>query len=331
MTIGRRARLARRASIATGLGMTLAVGSLITTAPPASAETTECLQGFCSTAFTEPGAFTYTVPAGVSQIRVTVAAGAGGGLHGAGQPGYGGEFHFQYPVSGGDVFSGTVGAKGAARTTSTGQTHYTGGGGSFVSKDSALIAVAGGGGGGGHSETFPGGSIGTMGGHGGTFGSAASGGNGSGPGDGTPPTGGTATAAGTGGVGSSTTGGDGGGPGSATSLHTGGDVTPVESPYNGGGGGGGYYGGGAGGSSSTRSGAFQGGGGGSGYLDPKARQPLALGGSTQGGRIVFSYDAPDSVDAPSIHPAVGAAGLAVAGLAGGAVWLRRRSTRPQQS
>lgn len=323
MTIKRKLVSLGRAATVSGLAVALAGGAALAATTPASAAAEGCTGKTCHVMFDQP-AESFTVPAGVTQVRVELWGAAGAGV--SGQYGLGGAMRFDYPVRGGDVITGILGSQGKTQTTATGKPVYPGGGGSLLAVGSKVIAVAGGGGGGGGADS----PAGVKGGDGGTFGTDAAGTAGTGTG-GTAPQGGTATGAGAGGRGTSTTGGAGGGPATASSLGRGGTVAQVESLYNGGGGGSGYYGGGAGGSAAVAGGAFQGGGGGCGYLDPQATNSRTESKNWGEGRIVMTYILPDTVDAPSIHPAVGAAGLAVAGLAGGAVWLRRRSTRPQQS
>ena len=93
-------------------------------------------------AFTSPGSFSWTVPAGVSEVEVlVVAGGGGGGVWRGGGGGAGGLIHQPaFAVAAGAVLSGAVGAGGSGGNGTAGVD------GSDSLFD-ALIAVGGGGGG----------------------------------------------------------------------------------------------------------------------------------------------------------------------------------------
>ncbi len=210
------------------------------------------------------GGQNWTVPTGVTCIKVTVkgAGGAGGTPGGWNYGAAGGEGGYTVgtiPVTPGETLLVMVGEKGytnqgngygygggASATNNGSDNQYAGGGGglSAVFRGAAPLLIAGGGGGGGSSRA----GTGNTGGAGGGL----AGGTGQSPYDGKTSyggTGGTQTAGGT------ATGGQGG-----TQYQGGHSGT---NSY-GGGGGGGYWGGGGGGYSESNT--MGGGGGGSGYL-----------------------------------------------------------------
>jgi hypothetical protein len=159
-----------------------------------------------TTTFTTAGAYTYTVPAGVTRLQVRLA-GAGGGGGGydnaaAGAGGPGALVTLVLNVTPGQIISGTVGAGGATGWTSgtafgnpcngggTGGAGYSAGGrGGFANCPNASGYSGGGGGGGGSSSLLLGGvNVGQAAGGGG--GGYAAGAAGSAAVDGGSPTGG---------------------------------------------------------------------------------------------------------------------------------------------
>jgi len=218
---------------------------------------------------------TYTVPAGVTKLRVT-AGGAAGGTSSVNTGGGGGVVYATLPVTPGEVLTVYVGGKGVGGATdgsnSGGAGGYNGGGsspGSYGSggggatdlrrsasapstslADRLLVAGGGGGGGAATPSGLPGGGGGNPGLAGGSNGAEGGGG-------------GTTTGPGAGGrynyAGQPGTLGMGG-------NGSGGATNPPFYYTAGGGGGGGYYGGGGGGTG--RMGA--GGGGGSSFVVPTA-------------------------------------------------------------
>ncbi len=211
-----------------------------------------------STTFTYTGSVqTYTVPEGVTSMRID-AYGAQGGSLSSYVGGYGAQMSGFFNINSGSLLHIIVGGKGVTGTTWAGG----GGGGSFVYQPSSTLYIAAGGGGGAangavglNATTTSNGVAGTLGGVGGTNGTGGSAGLYSGGGAGWISNGGdtsygkggkTSSTAWAGGVGYSGDGAGGFGGGGGA--------------YAGGGGGGGYSGGGAGGYSSN---ARAGGGGGS--------------------------------------------------------------------
>lgn len=262
-----RTRLAR---IAAAFGATVLAATAIVaigTAAPAHAATPLVSCGGsadCKVLYQDPGVGEFTVPDGVTSVRLDVRGASGSGLNRDHQAmgGYGGRTTGTLAVSPGQVLSVLVGTFGVAPDA----TRYggggapggpetalgPGGGGSFVfDAGGSLLAAAGGGGGGG--EKYSGGA------------GAGAGDNGS---DGVvEPSwgmyGSTASRGGTqsgGGSGGQAGGANGSGPAGNFSPGNGGQGGYVQMHRNfaGAGGGGGYYGGGGGGS-------FHGGAGGSGY------------------------------------------------------------------
>lgn len=204
---------------------------------------------------------TYTVPAGVTSIRVKIWGGGGGaaanisGSYGSG--GGAGFVQTDVPVTpgetltiivgqGGAGWNSTEGYAGAAYPNGGAATNFGGGGGgrSSVTK-SGLTLIAAGGGGGGYQFSGNAG-IGGVGG-------AATGGSGGSSPNNAGGTGGSPSSGGTGGYGTASTG-------SSGSSQQGGAANGANIP--GGGGGDGYFGGGGGGGGLTGYGDSGGGGGG---------------------------------------------------------------------
>jgi len=96
------------------------------------------------TSFTSTGAFSYSVPTGVTSVDVLIVAGGGGGGQDVGGGGGAGGMveAFGYPVTPGGTVPGSVGAGGAGAGASANGT--SGGNSTF----GALTAFGGGGGGG---------------------------------------------------------------------------------------------------------------------------------------------------------------------------------------
>lgn len=228
---------------------------------------------------------TYTVPSGITSIRIKLWGAGGGasantsGSYGAG--GGGGYVQADVPVTPGDTLTILVGQGGASWNSTEGYagaaypnggqaTNFGGGGGgrTEVSK-SGLLLIAGGGGGGGYQ--FDGNA-----GRGGAGGASTGGIGGSSPNN-AGGGGGTQSSGGTGGSGTASTGNSG-------SSKQGGAANGANIP--GGGGGDGYYGAGAGGGGLTGSGdSGGGGGGGSNYVSGTGltnTQSSAGSGSTPG-------------------------------------------------
>jgi len=221
-----------------------------------------------TTTFSAAGGHTFTVPAGVSSVRVALLGGAGGNCYGA-SGGQGALLAGDFSVYPGEIVSigvagegtdcrngraGGQGGGGAGGTQQEGGAPGAGGGGaSTVSASSlppgfpSLLAVAAGGGGAEISE------------HGGNAGEA----------------GGEGNAGEAGKPGSETEGGAGGspmfscgnGPGQKGAAYAGGEGGSAQS-FGGGGGGSGYFGGGGGAGSTCVTGG--GGGGGSSFIAPSA-------------------------------------------------------------
>lgn len=126
--------------------------------------------------FSTPGAWSYTVPAGVNTIQVLVAGGGGGGAGGGsfdpslapgGAGGNGARITAIVTVTPGQILSGTIGGGGvtgfSAGSSAFGLTACTGGGnggsgvgagGSGASTNCTGTGASGGGGGGGGGTTF---------------------------------------------------------------------------------------------------------------------------------------------------------------------------------
>jgi hypothetical protein len=260
-----------------------------------------------TSAFTSPGVYGFTVPAGISSISVTVV-GAAGGAACLASAGEGASVSATLAVAPGELLQVGVGAPGG--TTGCEATSVRGGAGgggrggvgvdeglsggggggasalalstpsSGFQAESELI-VAGGGGGGGQ-ENGNGGDAGTAG-SATSYGAFGGGGGGAG----------TQTGGGAGGNGAPDCIGDGtaesGVPGSFGLGGRGGDFSTE--PYGagaGGGGGGGYYGGGGGGTG-CRGG---GGGGGSSFVAAAATVTEAATPTTQASGVTIAYAAP---------------------------------------
>ncbi len=216
----------------------------------------------------------YTVPAGVTKLAITMYGAQGGSAAGSG--GLGGLASGTLDVTPGTIYYFNVGAQngyggGGAFGSGYNSGYYgaTGGGMSWFSGASTfststvLLVAAGGGGGGGSGGSCD---AGTGGAGGGTGGAAGTGNSGCGSGG----VGATQSAGGAGGA-VGTYGGD--GAGSSGSAGSGGGAgygamnVPPNSGGGGGGGGGGYYGGGGGAGGANNGSGYNGagGGGGSGY------------------------------------------------------------------
>jgi len=243
--------------LATGVA---AIGSTTITASVGTVSADATLQIQQQAVFSVAGATTWTVPAGVTSVRIEATGAGGGGGTFAG--GNGGRVTTTLIVNGGDVLNLFVGGGGAGGT-------YTGGGGGATSVNAGvvnqIIAGAGGGSGygiGGDGTGGDGGGNGTAAGSKGGHTSGGLGGNGGiGGAGGTTTSGAPGTAGGNGNGGAGGAGGQGdiGGIGSGTGNGGAGGTSAA-----GGGGGGGYGGGGGGGSGSSD----DGGGGGGGSVGP---------------------------------------------------------------
>lgn len=221
------------------------------------------------TAYTSPGTYSWTCPAGVYYVCVVAVGGGGGSLgstaFGVGGGGGGLGWINNYPVTPGNSYTVTVGAGGGAGNPTGGA-----GGNSFFVSTGTVCGFGGGGattGGGGSGGTcFPA----TQGGNGGLGGYTsvtAGGGGGAGGYSGNGGAGGVAAASGSNGAG----GGGGGGGGSNGTNGAGG-----------GGGGVGILGQGANGAGGATALAAGAGGGGSGGAIGNLRQGGAYGGGGAG-------------------------------------------------
>ena len=297
----------------------VALGSLtgvLVGASPAGAS------GPVTVTFSVPGNQSWTVPAGVTSVTLSLAGGQGGLAYyrpGNLPGGKGAEVSATVAVSPGDVLAVTVAGAGHDSDSSSGGfggggnggylSAGGGGGASRVSVGGTLVAVAGGGGGG---AVYTG--------NGGDSGAA-----GAGPGG---------TSAGGGGAGTLSVGGGGGagGDGSAwancaaySSGQPGGDGTSgrggagadarVAGARGGGGGGGGLFGGGGGGAGSLCSsrgvaGSGGGGGGGSSFVDAGATGvSVSQGAHTGDGQVTITFvDSVAPTPDPTLSPAANAAG-----------------------
>lgn len=301
MTGMRRSRLLRRCALAAGGAAMLATAG----AAPAAASTT------ATTTYSSPGDYSFTVPAGVTSISVTVIGAAGGNCYPVngnpgsnGSAGEGAQLAATIAVTPGEPLSIGVGGRGASCSGLSGNSSpggvgggglggasYTGttsggggGGASLIGSESAspgfgslLLVAAGGGGAGGYS--------GGPGGNAGVAGDASPGGapGGGGGGAGTSSQGGAGGTAGTGG----TAGSDGsfglGGAGADGSAANG---------DGGGGGGGGYYGGGGGGTNDSANLGGGGGGGGSSFASPIAQNVTGPSVTSNAPMVSITYAAP---------------------------------------
>jgi hypothetical protein len=248
----------------------------------------------------------FTVPSGVTQVRVIALGGNGGSGRGGGdRGGYGGRVSAILPVTprerlvvvvGGDASAGKGGYNGGGDGGDNFYEAYGGGGESDVRGQdgnlSSRIFVAGGGGGAGAESAYGHATVDGGAGGGLTGGIGSKGGyavDGSGGGGGTQNAGG---AGGSGGKG----GGEPGRPGAFGKGGRGGEGCNAACSYRGGGGGGGggYYGGGgggAGGGSASHGGSGGGGGGGSSYVEPSATNIHMWSGwkGTKNGLVVFDW------------------------------------------
>jgi hypothetical protein len=256
---------------------------------------------------------TFTVPSGVTEIKVIAAGASGSGSEAisgqeASQGGHGGRLTATIPVIAGEKLAVFVGGEGGTTAggfngggsgggvSGSGGKAGGGGGASDVRANGDnvrdRVLVAGGGGGGGGPSVFYG--TGSGGSGGGTNGGSGSGDCYAGGADGCGGGGGTQTAGGAGGA-----GGDRGGQAAAGDSGTlgrggaGGEVKASEAGGGGGGGGGGYYGGGGGGAGSVSTsggGGGGGGGGGSAYAEKTAKHVKDVAGVQSGnGQVVISW------------------------------------------
>ncbi len=256
-----------------------------------------CIINASTQVYSTEGLFNYTVPSGVTRIKVKAWGGGGGGGAGAavnrngGNGGGGGYATAVLNVNPGETLNLSVGGGGGGGSNNTSGRGGGGGGESGIMRSNTLLIAAGGGGGGGGGRTSSA-NTGGAGGAGGDINSGIAGSDGRGsapyPGGGGP---GTATSGGAGGapsgsgnscvgqIGLYLEGGNGAdgrtsgcttgntdtaGDGFLTGAGDGGSVIN-SSRAGGGGGGSGYYGGG-GGASSDSSAAAGGGGGGSSFV-----------------------------------------------------------------
>jgi hypothetical protein len=252
---------------------------------------------------------TWTVPAGVNDVRI-YALGAGGGGQTPGTPdpvtgalptggplsvaGLGAMVAAEVPVSSGEVLSIIVGGEGGSGNGSGGyggggrggnlEADGGGGGASGVSRAEGPIVVSGGGGGAGSGATFSN----AQGGSGGGIGGAAESGE-----EGLEAGGLPGASAGGGGEGATPSAGGSGGRngGGGGGLGVGGSGAGACTHGGGGGGGGGYYGGGGGGGGCYRESG--GGGGGSSFVDPNARVVEVVAGFS-GGNGDVAITTPDA-------------------------------------
>jgi hypothetical protein len=268
--------------------------------PTPSCDATTCTVNFLPAGSTQQ----WSVPAGVSSVTVSMAAGSGASSAAGGVGGAGGGMVATVPTEWGETFSvvvgtaaanggGGFGGGGAAGPASPGPgVGGGGGGGSFVFEafptSTVLLAVGGGGGAGGDSSEIPGA------------------GGSDGPGSDATTTnkdgtvvglGGTLAAGGGGGAGNqgpSAKGSAGGGPAMTPSnpgAGGGGGSSFLGAVSSGGGGGGGYFGGGGGGvddPSGINAGA---GGGGSGFNDPTTNV-VSKSTNTGDGAVTITYPVP---------------------------------------
>jgi hypothetical protein len=295
----------RRLTAALSVAAMAAAGLLSFAESPASAAGRE------SVAFTLPGAHTWTVPAGVSQVRVDLYGAQGGSSPSNpyyGQGGLGANVRATVPVVPGEKLSivvagqGDLGRGGVGGGAPGGSALYHGAGGGGASRlllGSQLVAVAAGGGGAAYWSSGGG--------------SGEAGAAGIDPDDGGPGTAGLASAPGqpgaaglasifgcgaaVAGVAGSAGVQDTGGTGGGVSLFDRFDTAFT----GGGGGGGGYYGGGGGGGGAYCStyfgllGAGGGGGGGSSYVVPSDRAGSFVddGVGMGDGKVTVQYDVND--------------------------------------
>jgi hypothetical protein len=249
------------------IGQTCAVTAASGTMP---ASNVNSVQVVCSNnTFTTAGAYTWTVPAGVTSIQVVAIGGGGAGGDGNSTGGNGAEVTSTLAVQPGDVLAIYVGGGGTVTGEGGG-----GGGLTYVGDGASNFVIAGGGGGGAGGPCCTGGNGGNGGapggnGDGGGGGGAGSNGNGGSLGSGDPSVGTagnaftdiTAAGSGSGGTGSGDISDDPGGIGISSTIGNGGTGS---SGFGAGGGGGGYGGGGGGGFGLPGGGGGHDGGGGGG-------------------------------------------------------------------
>lgn len=270
---GRRARIA---AVLIACAVLAAAGADMASAAFAPAQT-----------ITTVGAGIYTVPSGVSVLRVEAFGASGGNVGGGVTGGKGATVTAHLAVSAGNVLAYNVGGAGrSAVNTSTGAAGGFNGGG--TGGNSSRSGNGSGGGGGGATDIKIGGAFAVVaGGGGGYSGSGCAGGNG-----GTPTASAGSCTDGGGGA-TQSTGGAGGGTGAAgqnaggASIQTGGTGgTQGSNAYGGGGGGGGLASGGGGGSGTTTLVSGGGGGGGSSLGPAVSGDPFWAGTAT-----TYSVDA----------------------------------------
>ena len=291
--------LARSAAVATAAAALMTAGLAGVAASPASA-----VSGYV-TAWT-PGTYTWTVPAGVTQISVKAYGAQGGGVadFGDGVGGHGAELVATVPVTPGQVITYVVGGQPTVAQARLGgyggggngaEAFFGrgsgGGGASSVSVGTTPLVVAGGGGG-AAKDGVNGGDSGHMGGS--LAGLSATNGRGGLPGI---PPGAMSTPGGDDAPWACGTRRDGVAdqPGAPGQGGTGGGQPETWINHGGGGGGGGYYGGAGGGgasycAASGETAAGGGGGGGSSYVAPQVTATAFSDGYQSGnGAIVIQY------------------------------------------
>jgi hypothetical protein len=212
-TTGGTAHSVTTGSLPSGLSMTSATGEITGTADAVGSDTTSTftvtatgddatstrqfkitIKAPSVTSYTSTGAFSYSVPAGVSAVRVLVVAGGGGtNNNNSGGGGAGGMIDAtSFPVTPGGTVPGTVGGGGSQNPGNPGQnstfgslTAIGGGGGTNWTEGAGDAGGSGGGAGGNPGSPFPGGAAQQPGqpGQSGTQGYGSAGGpGGSGPG-----------------------------------------------------------------------------------------------------------------------------------------------------
>jgi hypothetical protein len=279
------------------MALLFAGGGAVASATPSTATQT----------FTNPGVYSWTVPAGVTSVDVNAVGAAGGSGEGlAGMDG-GEGVSVEDPavsVTPGEALTIVVGSPGAwasnsapgpaglfgggagGGTATSGANGGAGGGASSVWQASstnelaAPLVLAGGGGGGGGTQESGAAEGGNAGGANGEQGGGLDGGGGGGGGQ---------TSGGTGGY-----AGDGGNAGSDGASLRGGQGASADAAA-GGGGGGGYYGGGGGGSEDAPNSGADAGGGGSSF-DVSGTVSATL--STADPSVTIAYPAPTATVTP---------------------------------
>ena len=256
-----------------GLATTLSGGSasISATLGGVSANPASSLTVRPGATFATPGASTWTVPSGVTRVRIVATGGGGAGALYYNFPtssgGHGGRVTTVLTVNSGDTFALFVGGGGQISTSSSAFGGGGGGGASSVRAGAADQIIAGGGGGGGIA-----GNGASKGGNGGGAGMGA-GEAGSGTAAGTGGGAGIGGAAGSYGIWHGTSGGSGnGGSGGGNDAALGGSGNGGGNGGRGanetGAGGGGGYGGGGGSANVPGAGGGSGGGGGGGSVGP---------------------------------------------------------------